>query len=102
MVNIHIFESTSEAYDESQCSDEIKFGDVLVVESERVVGFLLSAWPIAVTKERGQFHGKATDCTWEKCCTRSSGELERDHPDYNLSYAEAVRVATELGYELDK
>lgn len=45
---VHEFDSTSEAYDVSQCADEIRDGDVLVVRSERAVAIMLSAWPTAV------------------------------------------------------
>jgi hypothetical protein len=54
-VATHYFDSTGEAYDESQTEDYIKDGDVLVVESERVVGFLLKAWPTALTSAHGAF-----------------------------------------------
>jgi hypothetical protein len=46
---VHEFESTSCAYDMSQCDDAIHDGDVLVVRSENAVAILLSAWPTAVT-----------------------------------------------------
>ncbi|MFJ1529701.1 hypothetical protein ACIOFV_14950 [Streptomyces mirabilis] len=54
---VHRFSDTSEAYDASQCSEAIRDGDVLVVESERVVGFLDEAWPVAITEAHGEFHG---------------------------------------------
>lgn len=53
---VHRFDSTGEAYGASQCDDDIKDGDVLVVTSERVVGVLCKAWPVAVTEARGSFH----------------------------------------------
>lgn len=52
---VHKFESSSEAYDASQTDDLIRDGDVLVCE-DGVVGFLCSAWPVAVSSTRGQFH----------------------------------------------
>jgi hypothetical protein len=55
-VEIHRFDSTGEAYDESQCDDAIHDGDVLVVASEGVVGILVKAWPIAITEASGAFH----------------------------------------------
>lgn len=53
--NIHRFASTGDAYDMTQCSDNIKTGDLLVIESEKVVGFA-DTWPVAITKERGALH----------------------------------------------
>ena len=50
---------TGEAYDITQCYDEIHDGDVLVVSLEGVVGVMVSAWPTAVTATRGKFEGLA-------------------------------------------
>jgi hypothetical protein len=61
MIKTHRFNSTSDAYDASQTDDSISHGDVLVVESEHVVGVLVDAWPVAVTPERGAFHTFAPD-----------------------------------------
>lgn len=55
-IRVFRFADTGLAYDASQCDDEIRDGDILVVESERVVGVLVGAWPVAVTSEHGQFH----------------------------------------------
>ncbi|WP_127356476.1 hypothetical protein [Actinacidiphila soli] len=54
---VHRFDDTTEAYDATQCRDDIRDGDVLVIEREGVVGFLVSAWPVAVTALHGEFHG---------------------------------------------
>lgn len=43
------------AYDFTQCDDRIHDGDVLIVPSEGIVGFLAAAWPIAI-KGGGEFH----------------------------------------------
>jgi hypothetical protein len=55
-VRVHRFASTGQAYNASQCRDEIRPGDVLVVEPEGVVGILISAWPTAITERTGEFH----------------------------------------------
>jgi hypothetical protein len=55
------FYSTREAYDATQTNDHIRDGDVLVIEREQVVGFLVSAWPAAVTSVHGELHGFTTD-----------------------------------------
>ncbi|MFB7329091.1 hypothetical protein [Streptomyces sp. NPDC056190] len=54
---VHRFADTVEAYDATQCREDIRDGDVLVVEAEGVVGFLDAAWPVAITEAHGEFHG---------------------------------------------
>lgn len=54
------FDGTGTAYDSVQWDDTIRTGDVLLVESESVVG-LAWAWPIAVTVESGHFHTARAD-----------------------------------------
>jgi len=51
----HYFNSTDEAYDACQCDENIKKGDLLVVESEEVIG-VADTYPVAVTIRRGEFH----------------------------------------------
>ena len=63
---IHYFGSTGEAYDASQCADNIHDGDLLVVPAERVIGVLIEAWPTAVTDESGHFHRLGETMTWEE------------------------------------
>lgn len=85
---VHRFASTREAYDATQCRDDIRDGDVLVVESERVVGFLDAAWPVAITEAHGEFHGLKVPA--------------REHRDgrYAASVERAEEIAAELGFEL--
>jgi hypothetical protein len=64
--SIHRFDNTGDAYDETQYRDDIRDGDVLVVESEGVVGILYEAWPTAVTSEAGHFHRLKDGATWEE------------------------------------
>ncbi|MER5638294.1 hypothetical protein ABT095_15195 [Kitasatospora sp. NPDC002227] len=84
---VHRFDSTAEAYDATQCDEEIRDGDVLVIESEGVVGFLVEAWPVAVTAVRGELHG-------------FEGPVE-DFEDgaYIASHRAASVLAAELGFE---
>ena len=62
---IHYFTSSREAYDATMCGEhfetdaEIKTGDILVIESEGVIG-VADTWPIALTPECGSLH-KPTD-----------------------------------------
>ncbi len=78
---VHTFESTGEAYDASQCDDNIVDGDVLAIPGERVVGFLYEAWPVAVTVDVGVFH-TATDLA----------DMVSD-PKRRASYDKAVEIA---------
>jgi hypothetical protein len=54
---VHLFDTSSDAYDASQCRENIHDGDILAALPERVVGFLHKAWPVAVTRNHGAFHG---------------------------------------------
>lgn len=61
---IHHFDSTVRAYDATQSDDKIKKGDVLIIESEKVVG-LADTWPVAVTEWPGELHDLAPGATLE-------------------------------------
>ena len=54
-MSIHKFESTKEAYDACQWDEDIKRGDLLVIESEGVVG-VADTWPYAITEAHGELH----------------------------------------------
>lgn len=49
------FYSTGEAYGACQCRDDIRDGDVLVIEREQVIG-IAHTWPFALTEAHGDFH----------------------------------------------
>lgn len=86
---VHRFdETTVEAYGATQCRDDIRDGDVLVVEAEGVVGFLDDAWPIAITQAHGEFHGLKIPA--------------REHKggQYSASAERAEQIAAELGFPL--
>lgn len=53
-IQVRYFETTQAAR-EAADRDEIADGDVIVVEAEKVVGFLVVAHPVALTDERGTF-----------------------------------------------
>lgn len=53
---VHTFEDSAQAYDRTQTDGSIKSGDMLIVESEGIVGFLHQAWPIAVSESHGSLH----------------------------------------------
>ncbi|MBL1115374.1 hypothetical protein JK364_23675 [Streptomyces sp. 110] len=52
---VHSFASTMEAYNATQCYEEIRDGDVLLIESEKVIG-IASTWPFALTESFGELH----------------------------------------------
>lgn len=52
---VHTFDNTTDAYDATQCNEEIKDGDVLVIESEQVIGIAYT-FPFALTEYIGELH----------------------------------------------
>lgn len=60
MSKVHYFRGTEEAYNASQTDETISDGDILFC-SNGVVGFLMEAWPVAVTAKSGEFHTIADD-----------------------------------------
>lgn len=58
---VHYFDSSADAYNETQFRDDIADGDVLVIKSEAIVGFLRSAWPGAITAAYGELHTFTAD-----------------------------------------
>ena len=94
---VHTYGSTSEAYDDTQTNEDVSQGDVLLIPSEKVVGFLLSAWPVAVTKECGNLH-EMTD---------PSGPIKGESYDkpgeiamWETGRAAAKKLAQEMGFPL--
>lgn len=55
MKTIHKCFSTGDAYDCSNCDDDFKIGDILVIPTESVIGFVW-AWPFAITIDHGALH----------------------------------------------
>ncbi|MFG3118685.1 hypothetical protein ACGF4C_30480 [Streptomyces sp. NPDC048197] len=85
---VHHFGSTGEAYDATQCRDDIRDGDVLVIEREKVVGFLRSAWPGAITAAHGELS------------TFTADPRKIDDGKYAASVDLAEQIARELGAPL--
>lgn len=88
---VYRFTDTDTAYDVTQSEERhhmgIRDGDILVVESEGVVGVLANNWPIALTEAHGQFHLAA-----ERYNIRTMNDGR-----YAVSGDTAERVAAELG-----
>jgi hypothetical protein len=83
-VRVHVYNTTSYAYDETQTNGEILDGDVIVAEGEGAVAILDRAWPFAITEEHGEFHGPPV----------LSAHLHRDGffiPSLAVAVAEAVK-----------
>jgi hypothetical protein len=72
---VHTFDSTGEAYDTTQTDDSINDGDVLLIPSEDVAGFLFKAWPVAITPEHGAFHALDTDADVTRLGKRNEKRL---------------------------
>ncbi|MCA1218852.1 hypothetical protein [Streptomyces sp. 8L] len=85
---VHRFDDTASAYNGSQCRDDVRDGDVLVVESEKVVAYLRGAWPAAVTAEHGELH------------TLTADPRTLDDGRFADSAIRAERIATEYGFAL--
>jgi hypothetical protein len=63
---IHTFESSGRAYDACQCDETIKRGDILLIESEGVIG-IADTWPVSVTVAHGHLHTPADGWTLDSC-----------------------------------
>lgn len=84
------FASSTDAYAAAD-REEVTDGDVLVVESERIVGFVAVIRPVAITEQHGAFHPYA-----------NLGKSARAYckGDYIPSIERAEQVAIEQGYTL--
>lgn len=89
----HVFDTTSEAYDATQCDPAVHKGDRLLIVSEAVVG-LAHTWPIAVTVEHGQLHAPGDDA--DIVTLMADFGLTVDHVlmAVNLADANSLPVAT--------
>jgi hypothetical protein len=87
MAGVFYFDDSSDAYNGSQCRDEIADGDILIGKRDRAVAILVKAWPVSITREtRANFHGLETNVTWDK--------YERGH--YLDSFRQAADLLTAL------
>lgn len=55
-IRVFTFDDSGSAYDQTQVRADVHDGDVLHIPSENVVGFLMRAWPVAVSADRGVLH----------------------------------------------
>jgi len=60
----HYFKNSVEAYEAAQIDESINDGDVLVIESEKIVG-LVGDFPIAITAWHGELHALVDEDTFQ-------------------------------------
>jgi hypothetical protein len=82
-VNIHHFDSSSGSYARTQTDENVKDGDVFHIPSEQITGYMHSAWPVAVTENKGQFHGlnhpdRPPEGEEDKTCPSCGGSGQAD------------------------
>lgn len=61
---VHHFDSSWGSYARTQTDEKIKDGDVFHIPSEGITGYMHAAWPVAVTQNKGEFHGMAEPDAW--------------------------------------
>lgn len=95
----YLFNDSGEAYDATQCRDELaENGHALVIPSEGVVG-LSYTWPVAVTAKQGQLHNIRLSTAETFVHEFGTNKGERVFSD--AVCALAVRYALDLGLEID-
>lgn len=82
------FFDTVDAYNATQCNEDIKNGDVLIIEGDSVVGFLVDAWPVAITEAHGELHA----------LREPAGDWRNG--DYLESAVRAAKIAREMGFAI--
>jgi len=93
-IRIHIFGHSGDAYDATQCNEDIKNGDILLIPDEQVVG-LADTWPVAVTDEAGHLHTlKGSFETYVHEFGKNAGQRVFTDEQINLARA----LARGLGY----
>ena len=101
-MNQHEFDSTSEAYDNTQCNEEVKTGDIIIIKSEKVIG-ISDTWPIAITVKHGELHTPSNTISYSELSETLNNSAKRYNKDvdFKQSFKEAVKVANELGFEVN-
>lgn len=69
-MNVHRFDTSGAAYNQSQTDDSIRDGDILLVAPEGRVAVLVEAWPVIVVGPAGDeagyaFHAMNDGLTWD-------------------------------------
>ena len=87
-VNVWTFRDTETAYNSTQCDDDMKNGDILLIPSENVVG-ICHTYPIAITTKAGLLHKLNIDVfDWVK-------EIEKDKTIYDDIFDNTIVIKGE-------
>lgn len=106
---VHVFPTSGDAYDMSQCDDRIANGDVLWVPDETSAGprgavaVLMHAWPIAVnagyvTDVTGSFHSPIEGATPDDVAA-SMNDTRGESPAFDWSPSLVLAAALVSGDE---
>jgi hypothetical protein len=98
-VRVWIFSNTADAYNATQCNEECKSGDILVIPTENVVG-VSHVYPTALTKETGDLHGIADDYSFDWF---TGSITKNDYSDVanRVKDKNALRIAFEITQAYD-
>ena len=91
----HVFASTGNAYDATQCDEAIKAGGTLIILAEQVIAIAMT-WPFAVTETGGKLHALSTPRPGESLAEVASA-LNVTEADF----LHAVDLARRLGFPID-
>lgn len=96
---VHVFTSTTDAYNATQTHDNMRDGDLIHVPSESVVGVVWT-WPFAVTPERGELHRLSASFGSADAFERESGVTgaQTVAQRFAVAITEATALAVALGY----
>jgi hypothetical protein len=92
--NVEALGIDTDAEDFDEASLIINDGDILIIESEKVVG-IASTWPFAITENSGALHRKKADATWSQFL-----ESRRQNGEDFDTIDSAIFKAVQLGYDL--
>lgn len=94
-MKVHMFDYSEEAYDETQCNEQISIGDPLVIIDEKIVA-VADTWPFAVTKQHGHLHNVS-----DLKALVASLESDKRKMELLTGMRNAVKIAKDLGFELN-
>ena len=102
-MKIYYYEDTSSAYDDTQSQylNEVVNGDILVIESEKVVG-VADTWPVSVTSERGELHSLKEESTIIGIIPDMLEYSKLSVDELKASFSSAIELAKSKGFEISK
>ena len=106
MAKVHEHEDSREAYGACQTDDDHEDGDVLVIESEQVVG-IVGTWPCAITVKRGKLEQAKQNWRTDDLMINNVYDFGRDarraemhEQNIREGYRLAKQIARERGWPL--